>query len=48
MADFSAAWRNFPRREAAAGRMIEAFGAEAMKQVYSSTAGSSSIRLPGP
>ncbi|KAF6260164.1 hypothetical protein COO60DRAFT_1700492 [Scenedesmus sp. NREL 46B-D3] len=46
MATFSAAWRNFPRRDAAAARMAQAFGAEAMEQVYSSTAGSPAIRLP--
>jgi hypothetical protein len=45
MAAFSAAWRNFPRREAAAGRLAQAFGDQAMEQVYSSTAGSPSIRL---
>jgi hypothetical protein len=46
MAAFSAAWRNFPRREAAAGRLAQAFGGQAMEQVYSSTAGSQSVRLP--
>uniref|UniRef100_A0A383WEL1 Red chlorophyll catabolite reductase n=1 Tax=Tetradesmus obliquus TaxID=3088 RepID=A0A383WEL1_TETOB len=46
MAAFSAAWRNFPRREAAAPRMAKAFGADAMEAMYSTTAGSASVRLP--